>query len=234
MSTNIERLLILQERDTRIQRLNRDAADIPVRKKDLSDRLQHHTQQAEEARTKLKEHQAAVKRLQGDVDAVKEQINKYRNQQMSIKSNTEYKALEHEIEAAGKKISVFEDKELVLMEQGEVVKAELAQREADLKEEQTLLDEDLAALDERLQRTENEIADLQRDRTELAESIDPVWLKRYERILNHRGDRAFVPVENGCCGGCHMKLQPALIHDARKGLDMTACSFCGRLLYWAG
>ena len=43
-------------------------------------------------------------------------------------------------------------------------------------------------------------------------------------------DRALVNVENGTCTGCHMKLPPYLIHQARKQTEIVFCGYCGRML----
>jgi predicted nucleic acid-binding Zn-ribbon protein len=67
----------------------------------------------------------------------------------------------------------------------------------------------------------------------VAAGIDPVWLRRYERIFAKQRDAAIARVEHGTCGSCHMKLSPAQIVDARKTDTLTLCDFCGRMLYLA-
>ena len=59
---------------------------------------------------------------------------------------------------------------------------------------------------------------------------DPEWLDRYDQVFG-RKDKALVPIQDGVCSGCHMKLPPYIIHDAKKRAEMVSCEFCGRLLY---
>jgi predicted nucleic acid-binding Zn-ribbon protein len=51
-------------------------------------------------------------------------------------------------------------------------------------------------------------------------------------VFKHTGDFGLVPVDSGSCGGCHMKLPPQLVQDAKRGTAMISCSYCGRILYW--
>ena len=91
--------------------------------------------------------------------------------------------------------------------------------------------EELQALDRRMIEVQEQVTNLKGERPVLVEPIDPVWLARYERILNHVGDFALVGIERGVCMGCHMQLPPQYVHDARKGDSLTTCSFCGRILF---
>jgi len=61
---------------------------------------------------------------------------------------------------------------------------------------------------------------------------DPALLAKYTRILKNKRDFAVVLVESGGhCGGCHMKLPPQVIHDARNPQKIVGCNFCGRIVY---
>jgi predicted nucleic acid-binding Zn-ribbon protein len=233
VSTTIERLLILQDRDRKLIQLERESQDVPKRKQEIEKRLSQQRQNLEKAQTELKHTQASMHQLEGDIEALKQKIAKFRQQQFEIKSNTEYKTLEGEIAQANKGIRKYEDREIELMEEAERIGAIVAEREKELAEAEERVREDQAVLDKRGDDILCEIQRLQQDRQALADDIDPQWLKRYQRILKHRGDFALVPVEHGsCCGGCHMKLTPQTVNDAKKQLSMTSCDYCGRLLYW--
>jgi len=232
VSTSIERLLIIQERDRRINQLTREHEDIPARCKEIESRLQVHRESLKTAQEELKKNGAAIKQIEGDIEAQRQRISKFREQQFQIKSNEEYRALEREIAAVQKGIGNLEDRELTVMEQMDGLRRDIAEREQDLKKEESRVVEDQSVLNQRLQNIQREIHDLKVDRDALAKDVDPAWLSRYERILKRTGDYAVVPVESSACGGCHMNLPPHLIHDARKNMAMTQCSYCSRILYW--
>ncbi|MGD9872720.1 MAG: zinc ribbon domain-containing protein [Kiritimatiellia bacterium] len=233
MSTNMERLLTLQERDLRILRLKREGRDIPARKAEIETRLKSHQQAFDDATHNLKTHKTTIQKVEGDIEALNQKILKFREQQLQVKDNTAYKALEKEIFSTRQEIRAVEDRELVLMEEMEALKAAIAEKEQSLKGEQAIVEENTARLDKRAQDIELEIKQLESDRADLTKDIDKPLLSRYERILKHVGDKALVPIEKGSCGGCHMNLPPQVVHDTQKGLDVPSCNFCGRLLYWA-
>ncbi len=236
MSTTIERLLLVQERDRRIAELTRERQDLPVRIKQLEMRLDAHKESLKLAQEELKKNAAAMKQVDIEVESQKQKINKLREQQFQIKSNEEYKALEREIALIQKQIRGLEDQELALMEQTDGLRKMIAEREKDLKQEEGRVVEDQSGLKKHAEGIDAEIADLQRDRETLAKDVEPAWLSRYERIFKRTGDFAVVRIEvrksGNSCGGCHMTLPPQVVHNARKNMALTECSYCSRILYW--
>ena len=232
MSTTIERLLVIQERDRAIARLAREAGDIPERKQQLEARLHAHQDSLRATQEELKKAEAAIKQLEGEVEARRQKIAKFREQQFQIKNNVEFRALEHEIAVVQKAIRDLEDSELGLMEQVEKARAARQERETDLNKEKSRVSAEQKDFDQRQAEIEGQIRSLQQERTSLCEQVDAAWLERYDRIFKRVGDYALVPIEHGACGGCHMNLPPQLLHDARKGLTMAQCNYCSRMLYW--
>jgi hypothetical protein len=229
----IEQLLALQACDQAIRRLQREQDDIPLRKQQIESRL--HAQQSglAQAEHALLEAKTRIKHLEGEIEAVRQQIQKYREQQLQIKSNDGYKALEKEIAGAQSGIRKLEDQELEAMEAVERAAADVAAHRQALAKEQVRVDEELKAFLGRTEGLTGELARQEAQRRELAAGIDPAWLARYERIFAKQRDAAIALVEHGTCGCCHMKLSPAQVVDARKADALTLCAFCGRLLYLA-
>ncbi len=238
MSTTIERLLIIQDRDRKIVQLTRETEDIPAHTREIESRLNAQRESMKASHDEVKKNAMAIKQVEVEIDTCKQRIAKLRTQQFQIKSNDEYRALEREIGGVQKEIRDLEDQELALMEQAESLRDMITEREKDLKQEEVRANQDEDVLKKRLSNIQAEIHDLQEDRAALAADIDPAWLSRYERIFKRTGDYALVRVEKAssgdyaACGGCHMKLPPHLMHEAKKGQAMTQCSFCSRILYW--
>lgn len=231
MTEDLEKLLRLQDLDRRILQMAREGQDMPQRKAHIESGLEQHRAAVEEARTAQKQQQLKLKELEGDVEAFSTRMRKYREQQMSVKSNDEYRALEREISATRRDITKFEDQELALMESLEMSKALVEQKEAELQTQERLVQEELGMIEERLGMLDAEIAKLKAERPALRAEINPAWLSRYERILQNKGDFALVAVRNGACGGCHMSIPPQVVHDARRGDKLATCPYCGRILY---
>lgn len=230
--TTLEKLLVLQDRDRKLRQLIQETRDIPARKNLIESRLKANRDAHHQAQEELKKNAAAIKAQELEIDSVKETIKKYRAQQGQIKSNDQYRALEREIREQMGRVRELEEREIVLMEQSESLKKIVAEREAELKKEEEAVQGDTKVLDERLSNIQGEVEAARKNRDALTEGIDEAWLSRYTRVFNNKGDYALVPVENGTCGGCHMKVPPQLVQDAKRGDAMVSCSYCGRLLYW--
>lgn len=229
--TTMEKLLVLQDRDRKIRSLEQECVDIPARKRLIDQRLQNHRQAVEQAHDDLKKNAAATKDVELEIDSRKQKILKLREQQGQIKTNQEYRAIENEVGALQLQIRDIEEREIVLMEAAEALKARMADAEQVLKREQSFVETDMKALDTRLANIQGEIDVVKADREKILPDIDVDWLARYQRIFANKGDAAIVPVEGGSCGGCHMRLPPQQVHLARRGTEMVPCSFCGRLLF---
>ena len=226
----VQKILVLQEQDSRIREAGKELRDIPARKHEEETRLNEHRKALMDAQQGLKFSQAEIKKLELESEARREMIVKLRRQQLEIKTNKEFKAMEMEIETVEDAVTALEDQELALMEGLEKAKADVAERNEALKEEEAAVESDVRALDEHAAAIAAEIKEMQALREAGARDVDPEWLDRYEKIFE-RKDKALVPLEDGVCGGCHMRVAPYIIHDAKKRTFMVTCDFCGRLVY---
>ena len=231
MAKAIEQLLVLQACDQEIRRLRREMEDIPLRKRQIESRLSAQQEGAVQADRVLLEAQAHIKHLEGEIEAARQSIQKFREQQLQIKSNDGYKALEKEVASAQSGIRKLEDQELEAMEAVEAARADVAVRREALSKEQVRVTEEVKAFMERSAGLGGELERKEAERKSAAAGIEPVWLARYERLFAKQRDAAIALVEHGTCGSCHMKLSPSQIVDARKADTLTLCDFCGRMLY---
>jgi predicted nucleic acid-binding Zn-ribbon protein len=227
----IEQLLILQGCDQEIRRLRKEMADIPLRQQQIESRLNAHKEGLAQAEHALLEAKARIKFLEGEIEAARLHIKKYRDQQLQIKSNDGYKALEKEIAVAQAGIRTLEDQELVAMEAVEEAQTTAAARRESLAKDQGRVTEEVQAFLGRSSGLEGELARKEEERKERAAEVDPVWLARYERLFAKQRDAAIALVEHGTCGSCHMKLSPSQVVESRKSDTLTLCDFCGRMLY---
>lgn len=228
----LEDLVAIQERDRRAAQHRKDLADIPQRQERIRLRLKDRQDAHHKAEEAWKKESAAIKQIEMDTETLKDNIRKFQQQQFEVKSNDQYRALQKEIEAAKSRIRTLEDSELDRMERAEKARAEVTLQHKAVEEEKARVEKECEELGRRGEALAAEVAAIEADRAGRITGVDPVWLSRYERILNHVGDCAIVGVDHGTCGGCHMKLTPQVIHDTRRGDSVTSCTFCGRLLYW--
>jgi predicted nucleic acid-binding Zn-ribbon protein len=228
----IEKLLTLQNRDHKLLRLRTELSRIEPERQALKARASSTQAGLESARQKVKQIEADRKKLELEVDAKKQQIEKYSLQQFQTKKNEEYRALAHEIEMAREAITRLEDQQLDLMELGESVHKEAASAKANADESKRVVDDQISGLDEREQALKQELAELEGNREELASAVEDSARSRYERLLKHKGENVVVGIQHGVCGGCHMKLQRAVVVTCQAHQEIITCPNCGRILYY--
>jgi len=232
MLETIEKLLILQDRDRKIHRVQQELAHISPERETLLARAAATQNQLEVAKNRVKQIESERKRLELDVDAKKSQIEKYANQQLQTRKNEEYRALAHEIETCKGDINTIEDKEIELMEQTESAQKEVARATTEANAAKKLVDDQIGQLNQREENLKKELAELQNGRAEISAAVDDVARNRYERLMKNKGDNVVVGVNHGVCGGCHMKLQPQILVSCKSDKELVACSNCGRILYY--
>lgn len=227
----LTKLLVLQERDRQILRIQGELANLEPQRAMLNSMLSSAQNGLESARTKLKHIEAERNKSELEVNTQKQSIEKYSLQQYQTKKNDEYRAFGHQIETCRKVISAQEDVQLDLMEKAEAVQKELAAAAVVAKGAQTDVETKIKNLAQREDNFKKELAQLQSDRTELAKAVDENVRVRYERLLKQKGDKAIVGVAHSVCGGCHMQLPPQVIISCQSEAEPVQCPNCGRILY---
>jgi uncharacterized protein len=228
----IEKLLVLQDRDRNLRRVQAELSHIEPERQTLKAKLNGAQVSLEAAKLRVKQIETERKRLELDVEAKKTQIERYANQQLQTRKNEEYRALAHEIETCKGDIHKIEDKEIELMEQGEQAAKDvsLCTKEADAAKK--LVEEQIKQLGGREENLSKDLAELQSNREELAAAVDEGTRGRYDRLLKNKGDNVIVGVNHGVCGGCHMKLPAQILVTCRQQQDLVICTNCGRILYY--
>ena len=231
MAHPLEALLVLQEKDRKISKLQREIRDIPTRKAEVETQLDQAKAKLADAHDAQMKVESDLKQLEIEVETHREKIVRYKQQQMEAKTNDQYRALLHEVAAEEKGIAELEDREIELMEQLEASKKSIGERDVEMKEEEEGIREEQEMLAERLAEVQEDLEELIADRERLAANVEPASLvKKYERLFANKGDFAVVRVENAHCKGCNMRLPPQVVNDALNPAKLVVCNYCGRML----
>jgi uncharacterized protein len=233
MLETIEKLLILQDRDRMIRRTRGELAHIDPERQALKAKSAAAQAGLEAAKNKVKEIESNRKNLELEVEAKKQLIVKYANQQLQTRKNEEYRALAHEIDTCKEAIFKIEDQEIVLMEQAEQAQKEVATATQAAVAAKKQLDDQVTQLNAREQNLKKELAELEQNRGELASAVDDTSRDRYERLMKNKGENVVVGIQHGVCGGCHMKVPPQILVSCQQQQDLITCSNCGRILYFS-
>jgi uncharacterized protein len=227
----IEKLLIIQERDVRIMRCQREINAIPRRAKEIEDEADHAREALQKAKNESKARQSEVKKAELEIETVRQKIAKLREQQFQIKSNEEFKTLNKEIALLNEDIKKMEEREIACMEQVENAQRDEVKAQKDLALMELTIKDRLQELQDRKASLEKEVQQFLSERDTVAKDVDKDIMPVYNRIMENKKDAALVPAENSTCAGCHMHLQAQVICDLKRAAGLITCSFCGRILY---
>ena len=231
MHSELEQLLILQDRDQKIRQIRTEIETVPLRRSSLEAQLAASKASVETLKHRARQVEVDRKRLELDVGTRTEAISRLKTQQYQTRKNDEFQAIGHEIERYEKEIIKIEDEELELMVLADKVKADLAEEEKKATAAQNLIARQTADLEEKSKALESQLQGLSKERSELAGKIDEDLLGRFERLFKSKGDAAVVAIEHGVCTGCHMKVTTATAAQVRAGKEIVSCENCGRILY---
>ncbi len=231
MLTEIQSLLILQDRDQRLLTLKEDMKRIPLDKERAQQRLAKDTAALAAAKKAIQENELAIKNIELDIATRKDTLSKLKVQQYETKKNDEFTALGNEIIRYNEDVDQLETSELELMEKADTLRNAREKAEKALALTQSMVDEEITQLDKRAAECLKQYDEVKAERATLAAPIDEETLSLYERLMKSKGGDAIVAITNNQCGGCHMKLVPATMIQVKAGKELTQCENCGRILY---
>jgi hypothetical protein len=234
VNSELEQLLILQDRDQKIRQISTEIETVPLRRTSLDAQLAASRSSVETLKQRARQVEVDRKKLELDVGTRTDTISRLKTQQYQTRKNDEFQAISHEIERYENEIRKIEDEELELMVLADKVKADLTEEEKKAVATQQSIARQSVDLDEKSKALESQLQQLTTERSELAGKIDEDLLARFERLFKSKGDAGVVAIEHGVCMGCHMKVTTATAAQVKAGKEIVSCENCGRILYDQG
>jgi uncharacterized protein len=229
--SDLEQLLVLQDREQKIRQIQNEVRTLPLQKKNLESQLTTNQAALEALRLKARQVEVDRKKLELDVGTRTNTIAKLRTQQYETRKNDEFQAITHEIKRYEEEIGKIEDQELELMEQADKLKVEFSTEEKKTASVSDSIARQMKDLGSKGQALDVRLQELSKERDELASKIDEDILDRFHRLFASKGDAAVVALEHDVCTGCHMKVTTATAVHVKSGREIVSCEQCGRILY---
>jgi predicted nucleic acid-binding Zn-ribbon protein len=230
----LEKLLILQDRDAKRLGLERQLRAVPVDIAQVEASIAGEKGAIEAARTEIKELEAGKKAIETEIGAAEDQLGRYKTQQLAVRKNDEYQALGHQIENTQRQIGEFEGRELEVMYSIDEARKRFAAAERTMKENIEGHEARIRTLKERGANLEAALKEAQAEVAAARALVDTPALQVYDRMAA-RGMPVVVPIHDGKCGGCHLKVSSEVESAARgKGPagELPICDQCSRIVYW--
>ena len=233
MHSELEQLLVLQDRQQKIRQILTEIKTLPLERAHLESQLAATAAGVESLKLKGRQVEVERKKLELDVGTRTESIARLKTQQYQTRKNDEFQAIGHEIERYENEVRKLEDQELELMIEADKLRAEIEAADKTARATKESISRQLIDLETKSKALGARQQELETERESLASKIDADLLDQFERMFNSKGDAAIVAVEHGVCTGCHMKVTTATAARVKAGKEIVSCEQCGRILYLA-
>ena len=231
MNSDLKQLIRLQTIDISVQELRSRIDKFPSISKALDEKLKSAQSGVETAKERIKNNQGNRKKLESEISSIEGKISKYRDQMIAVKTNEEYRALQHEIEHSQTAIRKIEDEILNLMMEADTGQSDIKTAEVRLKEDQGKVNEERKALEEENKRDLSALEGYLKERKEIQAGVSSDLISQYDRVRKHRGGIGVAPARNEVCEICQVRIRPQVFQLIRKNDQIIACDACQRILY---
>lgn len=231
MREELEALLALQDQDVRIRTLEEKSQRLHDQLKQLDATLVAEEASLEEEHNKLEELRRLSRERTAEVDDLDTQIRKYEKQlEEGLLSFKEMEALREQVEHSRQRMEALEEEAIELLERLEAEEEQMKARLETFTRWRSRIEEERSEVERQLEEHHRRIEEEQAKRKRLAEEVDAALLERYERLLSEHEDPV-VPMRDGRCTSCNLRLSETTIERVREGLDLVTCENCLRILY---
>jgi len=139
-----------------------------------------------------------------------------------------------EIESLKRRQSQLEDEMLDAMVHVEDGQASLDTAKAELGKAQAAWAGSQSDLLMEKKRLEGEVADLLAQRKQMAATIDPSALAKYEALRPKKRGQPVALLKGDSCSLCGVEQTSQISQQVRQGADLVYCASCGRILATSG
>ncbi len=235
----LQNIYTLQKIDSLLDELEELKGDLPKEKKKTSSEIESKNQFLKEAQTNIENYSSQKIVVDETLIKYKKNIEKYRHQQIEVKTNKQYDALAKEIEFSQlevkkleKEFSEIEKNIHILKSDSEIIQKELPK-----------LIQELESIENELQNfsseNEEEEKKLLSDKEKILKKISNDDLANYEKIRNAKNGKAVAKIiikevkkktKEASCGGCFHRLPPEKMVELRQVDKIHTCESCGRII----
>lgn len=230
----LERLLELQETDTRIRRLDHKLENLEEQQRleDAHEKAGKIEERQAERRVELDELEAKQRKIEGEIDLLTQRKDAEHARMYSgdISNPKELQSLRAEIDSTEKRIEQQEEQLLEVMERVDELESELDRLETAETQLSVDIDELTDARDEGAKGFLAEKAELEVQREKIRDDIPAGLLERYDAKAADHAGMAAAQLEHGMCTGCRIELPMVDRQELFEGPPLGECPNCGRLL----
>jgi predicted nucleic acid-binding Zn-ribbon protein len=232
MLPDLERLIQLQDIESRAAVASKAIAEAPGRIAALDALLQSATTALAAAKQSLADNQTQRRSIDKDLIAAQQRHEKYKEQIMAVKTNEQLHAMQHQMKAVADEVGQHEERVLVSMMEADEINANIKKAEAALKAAQAKVATERAAIESDAKAQQTAVAECAAARDKIVAAMDNKGaLETFQRIAKVRGT-AVARAEGERCTICQVRLRPAVFAEVRRNESLQQCDSCNRILYF--
>ena len=232
MLPDLERLIQLQEIESKAAVAGKAIAEAPGRIAALDALLHNAIVALDAAKHSLAESKTRRGLVDKDLAAVQQRQGKYKDQLMQVKTNEEFRAMQHQIDAAATEVGAQEEKVLINMMEADDINAAIKKAEAALKAAQAKVGTERGAIEQDVTVQQAVVTECAAARAQLITGLsDKGLVDTFARIAKVRGT-AVARAEGERCTVCQVRLRPAVFVHVIKNDQIVQCDSCNRILYF--
>ena len=222
----------LQELDLEKEKIEKLLLSIPKKIQVLEEKIAKVEKEKENARNQYRSLEQRLREIENQVQEGFDRIKKYKQQQMLVKKNEEYKALESEISNHSKKIELGETEEIEIMYQMDLEKENLESIEKTFSIKSKSIVDEIKQHQKNLADLAYKKENLKRNIDNNREDLDSNLLADYDQIRSNLNKLPIISkIKHQICDGCHLRVSQEVMGQIKDKNTVHHCDQCGRIVY---
>ncbi|MFZ3137807.1 MAG: C4-type zinc ribbon domain-containing protein [Thermodesulfovibrionales bacterium] len=232
MNDQLERLIKLQEIDSKILAINRIIAEFPLKIAEAELPLKESMASLGNVKQKFETLDKRKRDKERALDDIDEKIKKLKTRTIDIKTNKEYQALLKEIESIEKDRSATEEEILTIMIETDTISKQSKSEESKFIGDKEKVEALKKKLDGEKSEVEKDLIAVKEIRSKIADVIEKEIHDEYIELFEILNGIAVTEAKEEICLGCNMNIPPQLFVELKKNEEIMYCPQCRRILYF--
>ncbi|MEM8868653.1 MAG: hypothetical protein AAGC73_10345 [Verrucomicrobiota bacterium] len=232
LDPQIEKLLIVQDRDLQLLKIERDIARIPIERGSIEAKIAEEEANILAAREYLQAKEVERSELDLEVKSKESALQRFRTQQLEIKKNDEYKAMTQQIEQTEEEISNLEGHEIEVMLEIDSAKEAFDEAKQVIEVRIEEQKKQIATLNERELNLKTSLIEAQARVAEAREGVEGIYLESYDKSKKQvKRPPYLAKIRTQKCDGCHLRVSNDVAKEATQVGEPHLCDQCSRMVY---
>jgi uncharacterized protein len=227
---DIQYLIQIVRKDMEIKEKKKLLDAIPPRVKAIEKEIKKMDEGLSETKRIIEKLDAEKRHIELNIKTHREELNKKKAEQTTIKDNKLYRAIIAEMEFINKKINEAEERMMAILEEGEVRQAEIRALTEKMSAERGALVAEKERLQSEASAADDSLKIIEDEKLRILPHISEDIRRLYARIRTAKGDSGVANLVGDICQGCYSRVPPQTAVEVRRNNRIMKCEACGRIL----